>query len=42
MAEAILREMMEKQIIPDLPVYTSVINCFRKDRNLQKCWDLHR
>ncbi len=38
MAGAILREMTEKSIIADLPVYTSVINSYRVDRNLPKCW----
>lgn len=42
MAGSILREMTEKGIIADLPVYTSVINCYRYDRNLPKCWELHK
>lgn len=42
MAGAILREMIEKSIVPDLPVYTSVINSYRVDRNLPKCWELHK
>ncbi len=42
MAGAILREMAEKSIIADLPVYTSVINSYRVDRNLSKCWELHK
>ena len=42
MGLAILREMIEREIKPDLPVYTTLVNSFRRDRNLQKCWDLHR
>jgi pentatricopeptide repeat protein len=42
MGLAILREMIEREIKPDLPVYTTLVNSFRRDRNLQQCWDLHR
>ena len=38
MAGAILREMTEKGIVADLPVYTAIINSYRYDRNLPKCW----
>ena len=38
----ILQEMEEKGIEPDLPVYTSLINSFRKARKLEKCWEINR
>ncbi len=42
MAYKILQEMVEKGIKADLPSYTTLINCFRIDRQLQKCWELNK
>lgn len=38
MALKILDEMIEKGLEPDLPVYSTLINCLRKGRKLKKCW----
>lgn len=38
----LLDEMEEKGIEPDLPAYTTLVNCFRKGRKLDKCWEVHR
>lgn len=38
----IVDEMKEKGIEPDLSTYTTLINCFRIGRNLQKCWEVNR
>ncbi len=42
MALKILQEMEEKGIVPDLPVYTTVINSLRIGRKLQKCWEINK
>lgn len=42
MAFKILQEMEECDITPDLPVYTTLINCFRQGRCLDKCWEVNR
>lgn len=34
--------MIEKGIVPDLPVYTTLINSFRMGRKLEKCWELNK
>ena len=42
MALKILDEMKEKGLEPDLPVYTTLVNCFRQGRKLQKCWEVNK
>lgn len=42
MAFNILQEMKEKHIQPDLPTYTTLINCFRIGRSLEKCWEINK
>ena len=42
MAFKILQEMIERGIQPDLPVYTTLINTFRKGRKLARCWEINR
>lgn len=34
MALKLLDEMIEKGLEPDLPTYTTLVNCFRKGRKL--------
>lgn len=38
----ILDEMKEKGLEPDLPVYTTLVNCLRKGRKLEKCWEVNK
>ena len=42
MAYKILQEMVEKNIQPDLVVYTSLVNALRIGRKLEKCWELNK
>lgn len=42
MASKILDEMIEHKLQPDLPTFTTLVNCFRKGRKLEKCWEIDR
>lgn len=42
MALKIFDEMIEKGLEPDLPVYSTLVNCLRKGRKLKKCWEIHK
>jgi len=39
-AEAIIKEMRDIDIIPDVVCYTTLINAYKKQGNLKKCWDV--
>lgn len=38
----LLDEMKELGMEPDLPTFTTLANCFRKGRRLDKCWEIHK
>lgn len=40
-AEKVLREMVGAGLRPDAITYTTVIDAYKRTRNIQKCWDLY-
>lgn len=42
MALKILDEMKEIGLEPDLPVYTTLVNCLRQGRKLEQCWEVNK
>lgn len=41
-ADQLLREMEENDLVPDLAIFTTLINTHHKSRNLKRCWELHK
>lgn len=41
-AQAIVLEMEQNGMVPDLPLFTTLMNAHLKARKLDKCWRLHR
>ena len=42
MALKIVEEMQERGLVPNIVVYTTLINSLRVARRLEKCWEVHR
>lgn len=40
-AEKVLREMVKDGLRPDAVTYTTVIDAYKRTRNIPKCWDLY-
>ena len=40
-AEKVLREMVKEGLRPDAITYTTVIDAYKRTRNIQKCWELY-
>jgi pentatricopeptide repeat protein len=40
-AEKVLREMVKDGLRPDGVTYTTVIDAYKRNRNIQKCWELY-
>lgn len=40
-AEKVLREMKQQGLRPDAVSYTTVIDAYKRVRNLDKCWELY-
>jgi len=40
-AEKVLREMVRSGLRPDAVTYTTVIDAYKRKRNIPKCWELY-
>ena len=40
-AEKVLREMVKSGLKPDAVTYTTVIDAYKRVRNIEKCWELY-
>ena len=40
-AEKVLREMVKQGLRPDAITYTTVIDGYKRERNIAKCWELY-
>jgi pentatricopeptide repeat protein len=40
-AELVLREMKKQGLKPDIVTYTTVIDAYKRVRNIDKCWQLY-
>lgn len=40
-AEKVLREMVKDGLRPDAITYTTVIDAYKRTRNIKKCWELY-
>jgi pentatricopeptide repeat protein len=40
-AEKVLREMKEAGLTPDAVTYTTVIDAYKREKNIDKCWELY-
>jgi pentatricopeptide repeat protein len=40
-AEKVLREMVKEGLRPDAITYTTVIDAYKRVRNIPKCWELY-
>ena len=40
-AEKVLREMVRDGLRPDAVTYTTVIDAYKRTRNINKCWELY-
>lgn len=41
-AEKVLREMKENGVIPDVVTYTTLIDAYKRNNDLDKCWEIFR
>jgi pentatricopeptide repeat protein len=40
-AEKVLKEMVKDGLAPDVVCYTTVIDAYKRVRNIEKCWELY-
>lgn len=40
-AEKVLKEMVKEGLRPDHVCYTTVIDAYKRERNIPKCWELY-
>lgn len=39
-AENVLREMLEKGLEPDVVTFTTLIDAYKRDKQIDKCWEI--